>query len=167
MKTNIVLVGTIYEKTKKIAEKLSAKFDLYYANVDDIISYKLFNADEIKKKCGVRYLARLKKELLSDIGSFANSLIFIRNSLFLENKNAELFKTYGTVVFLNYSKEIFDKYVAKANNEVKTTLKVEKLTYDEKVKLCKKYSDVVIDLNKESIESNYKLVAKELEKYYL
>ena len=84
MKTNIVLVGSLYNKTKEIAEKLSEKFDLYYANVEDIIEYRLFNAKEIKKKCGVAYLKKLKNDILKEIGNFENTLISIDKSMFLE-----------------------------------------------------------------------------------
>ena len=168
MKTNIVLVGSIYEKTEKIAEKLSKKFDLYYANVEDILAYSLFNADDIKKKCGVKYLKKLKKQIIERVGSFENSLICIRDSVFLDENNFDLLKTFGTVVFLDFSKKILDKMInSSTSEEIIKALKVVELTYYEKTELCKKNSDVVVDLKKDNFDINCKAVEKILEEYYL
>ena len=168
MKTNIIIVGSIYNKTKEISEFLANKFDLYYANVEDIISYRLFNADDIKKKCGEGYFKKLKKDIISEIGNFENTLICIKNSLFLDKDNTEKLIKYGTVVFLDFSKNIFESIIKSSKNEEdKKALQVEEITFEEKEELCKKYSDVSIELNKDNFESNCKQVKKILEKYFL
>ena len=40
MKTNLVLVSLLNEKTKEIAEKLATDFELYYADIEEILNYK-------------------------------------------------------------------------------------------------------------------------------
>ena len=168
MKTNIVLVGSIYQKTKEIAEKLSEKYDLYYANVEDILSYRLYNAEEIKKKCGANYLKKLKTDIIKEVGTFENTLICVKNSMFLDQDNFNLLKGYGTVVFLNFSKIILERIADSCADEGdKKSIKVELLTFNEKNELCKQNSDIVVDLNKDNFSNNFKIVDKTLEKYYL
>lgn len=168
MKTNIVLVGSIYEKTKEIAEKLSEKYDLYYANVEDILSYRLFNADEIKKKCGDAYLKKLKTNIIGEVGEFENTLICATNSMFLDENNFDKLKNYGTVVFLNFSKKILENISNScADENDKKAIKVELLTFDEKSKLCKRNSDIIVDLKKDNFSYNFKTVDKILENYFL
>lgn len=168
MKTNIVLVGSLYEKTKQIAEKVCEKFDLYYANIEDIIAYSLFNAEDIKKECGEEYLKKLKKQVLRKVSSFENTLICVSNSVFLDENNFDFFKAYGTIAFLDFSKKILDNMIdSSTSKDVKNALKVDALTYDEKRELCKNNCDVVINLKKDNFELNCKTVEKVLEEYFL
>lgn len=169
MKTNLVLVSLFDKATKEIATKLAREYDLYFADVGDILEYNLYNADEIEKNCGIDYLNKLKKNAIKEIGSYENTLISVPYGLFVSENNAKYFEKYATIVFLDFKKSALEKYIEKATLTQKNLneLKVMLIAFDETRKICKELSHVKIDLAKVEFEVNYKKIKKTLDKYYL
>lgn len=168
LKTNLVIVSLIDIKTKEIATKLATDFDLYFADVNDILDYNLFNAGEIEKNCGVDYLNKLKRKTIKEIGSYENTLISISNNLFVADNNAKNLNKYGTVVFLNYSKPAIEKYIKSlSKQEEKNQFNVMMLAYNEIMAICLENCDMEIPISKLDFDSNYKKVKKVIDKYYL
>lgn len=168
MKTNLVVVSLIDSMTKQVASKLANDFDLYFADINDILEYNLFNAGDIEKNCGLEYLNKLKQKTIKEIGSYENTLISISNNLFIADDNAQNLKKYGTVVFLNYSKQIIHNYInALSSQEEKNTFNVMMLAYNEIIKLCHENCDIEISLTKQDFDTNYKKIKKVIDKYYI
>ena len=72
MKTNLVVVSLIDSMTKQVASKLANDFDLYFADINDILEYNLFNAGDIEKNCGLEYLNKLKQKTIKENIIFFN-----------------------------------------------------------------------------------------------
>lgn len=168
MKTNLVIVSLIDSKTKKIAEQLANDLDLYFADINDILDYNLYNAGDIEKNCGLEYLNKLKQKTIREISSYENTLISISNNLFVADNNAQNLNKYGTVVFINYSKQTINKYIESlSSSEEKNTFNVMMLAYNDIVKICTENCDVEIPITKLDFDANYKKIKKVINKYYL
>ena len=168
MKTNIVLVSLLDRLNKKVATKLSNDYDLYFADVADILSYNLVNECEIEELCGADYLKSLKQKTIQEISTYENTLITIPYTMFIANNTAEYFKQYCTIVFLKFPQSVLDKIKKTTKKEqTKKDMEMLSLTYDEHTKLCEDVSDVTIDLNKSDFDFCYKKVEKVLDEYYL
>lgn len=169
MKTNLLLVSLFDKGTKEIASKLAKEYDLYYADVNDLLEYNLYNAKEIEKNCGLEYLNKLKRNALKEIGTYENTLISVPYGIFASENNSKYFDKYATIVFLDFKKSAIEKYIEKATLTQKNLneLKVMLIAFDEMQKLCCELSHIQIDLANVNFESNYKKIKKHLDKYYL
>lgn len=168
MKTNLVIVSLIDAKTKQIATKLATDFDLYLADVNDILEYNLFNAGEIEKNCGLEYLNKLKRKTIKEIGTYENTLISISNNLFVADNNVKNLNKYATIVFINFSKPVIEKYInSLTTQEEKNQFEVMMLAYEEIKTVCLENCDIEIPVNKLEFDSNYKKIKKIIDKYYL
>lgn len=168
MKTNIVLVSLLDRLNKKIATKLSNDYDLYFADVADILSYNLVNEGEIEELCGADYLNSLKQKTIKEISTYENTLITLPYGMFISNDTAEYFKKYCTIVFLKFPETVLDKIKKTTKKEqTKKDMDILSLTYEEHTKLCEDVSDITIELNKSDFDFCYKKVEKVLDEYYL
>lgn len=168
MKTNIVLVSLLDRLNKKIATKLSKEYDLYFADVADILSYNLVNEGEIEELCGAEYLKSLKQKTIKEISTYENTLITLPYSMFISDNTAEYFKQYCTIVFLKFPESVLNKIKKTTKKEqTKIDMEVLELTYEEHTRLCEEVCDVTIDLNKSDFDFCYKKVQKVLDEYYL
>jgi len=169
LKTNLVIVSLCDKATKEIAAKLAKEYDLYFADVGDILEYNLFNADEIEKNCGIDYLNKLKQKTIKEIGTYENTLISVPYGIFVSDQNYKYFEKYGTIIFFDYSKAAVEKYIENATLTQKNLneLKVMLIAFEETEKICLESSNAKIDLNKIDFDQNYKKIKKFLDKYYL
>ena len=168
MKTNIVLVSLLERLNKKIATKISEEFELYFADIADILQYNLVNEGEIESLCGIDYLNNLKNKTIQEVASYENTLITIPYSLFISEKNAEYLNKYGTIVFLKFPVSVLEKIKKTTKKETtKNEMEILIRTYNEHTALCEDVSDVVIDLAKSDFGFCYKKVKKVLDEYYL
>ena len=55
MKSNILIVGFLKELNDGVCLRLSKELNMYYANVAEMVSYELINADEMITVCGLDY----------------------------------------------------------------------------------------------------------------
>ena len=168
MKTNIVVISLLDRFNKEIAIKLSENYDMYLADVADILEYNLVNEGEIEKICGADYLNSLKDKIIKEVSTYENTLITMPHNIFLEKSNAEYFKQYCTIVFLKFPEKVLKKIEKKTKKDkTRKEMKMLALTYKEHTKMCEDISDVTIDLQKNDIDVAYKKVEKLIDKYYL
>lgn len=166
MKTNLVLVSLLNDKTKEISEKIALDFELYYADIEEILNYNFFNANDIKENCGIEYLNKLKTKTIREISTYENTLICIPFSMFIEDDNAKFFNRYGTTVFLDYDEGIIKSYL-KSNSQDENEVKVALLALSDRRKLCKESCNIRIKLGKNDFVKNYKKIKKVIDNYYL
>lgn len=167
MKTNIVLISLNDNLNKEISKKISTDFDLYLADISDLLEYNFYNEKEITEACGIDYLNSLKYKTIKNVATYENTLITIPFSLFLDSNNAELFKKYGTIVYLKFPKDIIENQIQYLKEEDKLQAKILLDAFEEHNKLCEEYCDVTIELNKTDIDFCSKKISKVLDKYYL
>ena len=164
MKTNLVLVGLLNDKTRKLAEKLALDLELYFADLDKLVEYNLFNIQEIQENCGVEYFNKLKQELIKDVSTYENTLIYMPFDMFIEGKNSEYFNKYGTTVYLDFDKKVIKQYF---NGEQKNEAEIFFLNYEERKNFLEQEANITIKLQKDDFEKNLKNIKKIIEDYYL
>ncbi len=168
MKTNIVLVSLLDDLNKEVSIKIAKDFDLYLADMSEILEYNLMNAEEIKTVCGEDYLNSLKNKAIKDVATYENTLISISYGLFVDKDNIEVLKKYGTIVYLKFTKEaIKDHYKSLTNKEDLLDAELKLDMYKERNAMCEQYSDLVIELSKDDYDFCCKKIKKVLDKYYL
>lgn len=168
MKTNIVLVSLLDDVNKEISVKIAKDFDLYLADMAEILQYNLMNEDEIKSVCGEDYLNGLKNKAIKDVATYENTLISISYGLFIDKENIEVLKKYGTIVYLKFTKDAIENYYKSLSSKeelLDAQLKLD--MYQERNALCEQYSDLVIELTKVDYDSCCKKIEKVLDNYYL
>jgi len=162
MKTNIVFISLVEDFSKKLAEKISKDYDLYFADMNDILEYNLMNEKEIGNICGIDYLNSLKNKIVKSIASYENTMITLPYYLFINENNSKILKQYGTVVFLKFNK-VDCENITNSDNESK----VNNITFDEYSSLCESESDVCIHLDNLDFNDCYKKVKKTIDEYFL
>ena len=168
MKTNILLISILDEKTKHIGTKIANAYELYYVDVADMLEYSLIDEKEIEKACGIEYLKKLRRNVIKNVSNYENTLITLPMNLFFSEDFNEYFKTYCTIVFLNFPRKTIEKLVQTAKTEEeKNALKVTLLAYDEHTKLCQENSDIQVKLTKTDDGADFKKLKKQLDKYFL
>jgi len=168
LKTNIVLVSLNNQLSKKIGEKLSKDYDLYFADIKDILQYNLQNEAEIESICGVEYLNNLKEKTIKDVSTYENTLITLPYELFIWNNNYEYLKKYSTIVYLKQPKSLLVKEKNKIEDNLEKSQQEVLLTaFEGHNQLCEENSDVTIDIVKDDFVTNYKKIKKVLDNYYL
>ena len=164
MKTNLVFVGLLNDKTRKLAEKFALDMELYFADLDKIVEYNLFNIQEIQENCGVEYFNKLKQQVIKDVSTYENTLIYLPFDMFIEGKNAEYFNKYGTTVFLDFDKKIVKQFF---NGEPKSEADMFFLNFVERREFLKKEANITIEIQKDDFQKNLKNIKKIIENYYL
>ena len=76
MKSNILIVGFLKELNDGVCLRLSKELNMYYANVAEMVSYELINADEMITVCGLDYYQDQENKVLRRISSFENTIFF-------------------------------------------------------------------------------------------
>lgn len=168
MKTNILLIGLLDETIKLIGTKIANDYELYYVDVADMLEYSLTDEKEIEKACGIEYATKLKRKVIKDISNYENTLITLPHNLFFSEDFNQYFKTYCTIVFLNFPKKTIEKYaLTKKTEEEQNAVKLSLIGYDEHTKLCQENCDILIKLTKKDDSANFKKLKKQLDKYFL
>ena len=71
MKSNILIVGFLKELNDGVCLRLSKELNMYYANVAEMVSYELINADEMITVCGLDYYQDQENKVLRRISTMA------------------------------------------------------------------------------------------------
>lgn len=82
---NIVLVSLAEKFCKGVTVLLAEKLDMYNIDTKDMVVYDLINPKEVLEKCGLEYLKKRERGVVSSICGFQNSVISINFDLFMDN----------------------------------------------------------------------------------
>ena len=167
LKTNIVLVGLYDKMIKSVAKRLADDFDMYLADLMEIVKYNLINEEEIEKICGVQYLNKQKTKIVEDIANYENSVIHVPYSIFVEGGNPDKFQKNGTTVFLNLTlstfKKLLDKDKTMSNDEKKLAL----IAFNDRSSFSKRMCDLTVEIDSPDYLTAYRKVKKTLDNFLL
>lgn len=82
---NVVLVSLAEKFCKGVAVLLAEKLDMYNVDAKEMVVYDLINPKEVLEKCGLEYLKKRERSVISSISGFQNSVISINFNLFMDN----------------------------------------------------------------------------------
>ena len=131
---NIVLVSLADKFCKGVGVMLSGELDMFNADAKEMVVYDLINPKEVLEKCGLEYLKKRERGVISSVCEYQSTIITMSFDLF--NDNLECF---------NNSLVIFLKLPLKS---VETT--VNQLDYKFRNDQLAKNSDLTIDLDMKS-----------------
>ena len=118
MISNILVSCLIPDKKKRIAESLSFKLDMIYADVDEMIKYAISNPQEVINKVGIEYLQKLTEKEIANIASYQNTVITADEESTLNFQTLSVLKTTSLVVYIQIPFHKYKKYISKKNHGI-------------------------------------------------
>ena len=167
LKTNIVLVGLYDKMTKSVARRLADDFDMYLADLVEIVKYSLINEEEIENICGLQYLNKQKAKVVDDISNYENSVIHLPYSIFSEGETANKFRKSGTTVFLKLSVGAFKKLLEKDKSMSADEKKLALLVFEDRTAFAQKKCDLTVEIDTSDYLTSYKKVRRALDNFFL
>lgn len=168
LKTNITFICQIDSFSKKVAEKVSQKLDLYYADIDDFLAFNLTTSpEEIISTCGKEYLEKLEEDAVKTVASFENSIISAGIRFFMVANSRHALKDGSMVVYLKIGNNTFDKYIKSEKDESKRlSLQNQSSVFDEYDKMCLRSSDIILELKDLNEKAACKKSIKVINNYF-
>jgi len=166
MKKNIILIGFMGVGKGTTARAFAKKYNVYNIDTDDLIESK--EKKKVKKifaKKGEAYFRNLEQQTADWIVNSVNGTFISCGGGFYKVNNL---KKLGTVVLLDASFEWIHNRLKTAKNSEKKLAKrplfsqekVAKKLYKEREKAYKKLADVVVDVEKLSLDEQLAFIAK-------
>lgn len=161
-KLNICVVGLARDFTDKVCADLASGLELYYANVEKILEFELFDQENMEKVCGKDYLLREEKSIIKRLCSYEDTLI---NLNYFNLNNEEILgivKEHCLLIYLHMSEVRFLEELEKssANNVFDSAL------FCDRDKLCREEADIVVDCGVLEVNEVTKLTYNSIIKYY-
>ena len=162
---NIVLIGMPASGKSTIGKLLAKKMNYEYYDADRYLERK----EDVKistlfSEKGEEYFRNLETKYLKELSQKNGIIISTGGGAVKREKNMQILKEKGIVVFL--SRKIED--IAKENHEARPLLKdinnIYKL-YVERIELYKRYSDIIIE-NNGTLQEVTDRTAEEIEKIF-
>jgi len=140
IKKNIAIVSLETNISKKISKQIAEKFDMFFADTNDILSYKLQNK-KFENNIDINLLEKKQKELLNDINNYENTTIFCNFELLTQSNNLEIIKNNAILVYLKVDKDEFQKDNLSFNLGY---------AFDFEDKFCEQNCDIKIEITKDT-----------------
>ena len=140
---NIVLIGMPYAGKSFLGRKLTSESperDLY--DIDDIITKRFGNIEDIFKEKGENYFRDIEEEVIKEISLKKDAIIVTGGGFFKRINNINLLKANGTLFYLNRTiDELLHNYdIAKLHNRPLI------LDKDDLIKLYKERHNIYLDI---------------------
>lgn len=163
-KLNICIVGLAKDLTDEVCSKLSTELELYYANVQKILEFELFDYENIEKICGSEYLAREEKSVVRRLCTYEDTLINLNYFILNDDDVLKFIKDHCLLIYLHMTYNRFveeNKYSANDNRKT-----LENLLFEDRDKICSMEADIVVDCKEDNVDEIYKKVSSHIINYY-
>ena len=157
MKSNIVIVGFLKELNDYVCNELSKTLEMFYANVADMISYELTNADEMITVCGIDYYKAQEEKVLKNLSNY-ESTIFCFDYDNFENYGHKYFAKNCHMIYLKVSEVNIDKQIQKNNDCETWSCAIDLIDFSDRNKSLESLCDVVIECNSINFQQYLKKV---------
>jgi len=144
MKTNICVYGLTEDYVKKIAKRVSNKFEMFFADVDALIEFDLINTQMVEEVCGKEYLEKLERKKVKNTATFENTLLSLRFSLINDELNRKVLDENCLMVYIKLNQESYEKKLSKGKKE-KLNRILSLAVFEERNRLLESYADVVVE----------------------
>ena len=166
MKSNIIIVGFLKELNNDICLRLSRELNMFYANVAEMVSYELINADEMITVCGLEYYREQEDKVLRRISTFENTIFCFDYDYFL-NFAQKYFSKSCHIIYLKVAEHKLDDMI-KNNNDYETwSSAIDIIDFDERNKTLEKMCDTAIECDKLCVASCSKKIKEYLKSLYM
>lgn len=164
-KLNICVVGLAKDLTDEVCNKLATELELYYANVQKILEFELFDYENIEKICGRDYLAREEKSVVRRVCSYEDTLINLNYFILNDDDILNFIKDHCLLIYLHMP---YDRFVKECNNSCATenTKNLDNILFKDRDSVCTMEADIVVDCKGYNIDEIYKQVSSEIINYY-
>ena len=164
-KTNLCIVGLSKQFTDNICKQLSVKMDMFYANIEEIFAYDLMNIAEIEEICGIDYLQKEQKSIISRVCSYDNTLINIDYTLLNDSDILKMIKDNCLLIYIALDS---NRYFIEQNNELISSnqISINVDVFDDRDLLIRSISDLVVDCLKMNIDGVIDAVIRQILEYY-
>ena len=165
MKTNICVYGLTEDYVKKIAKRVSNKFEMFFADVDALIEFDLINTQMVEEVCGKEYLEKLERKKVKNTATFENTLLSLKFSLINDEMNRKVLDENCLMVYIKLNEESFEKKLSKSSKE-KLNRILSMAVFKERDKLLESYADIVVDCSDLNVYSATVKVQDKIFDYY-
>lgn len=166
MKSNIIIVGFLKELNDSVCLRLSKELNMFYANVAEMVSYELTNADEMITVCGLEYYQEQENKVLRRLASFENT-IFCFDYNYFSNYGEKYFSTSCHIIYLKVSEQKLDCIIKKNNDYETWSAAIDVIDFADRNKSLEKSSDVTVESERVSALSYSKKVKEYLKSLYM
>jgi len=162
-KVNVCVVGLAKDFTDKVCIELSELLELYYANVEKILEFELFDHENIEKVCGKDYLQKEQNSIIKRLCTYEDTLI---NLNYYNLNNDEILNNIKENCLLIYLQVSLDKFndaidALDENNHI-----IDKALFIDRDRICKSEADIVIDCKDLAVTDVVKLISDNIISYY-
>ena len=160
-KANIVLVGMPGCGKSTVGRALAEKEGRQFIDTDEEITKKMGRTpDMIIRQDGVDTFRDIESQVIEEISSLNSAVISIGGGGILRERNAQLLRMNGLLVFLDCPVELL---TVSNDRPLSSTRAALQQRYDERLPIYRRHADFIIESDK-NLESNLKKIERELEK---
>lgn len=165
MKNNICVLSIDKRYSRIIGKHLSDSLDMFFADVNALIEFDIINLEEAEKVCGVGYIKKLEESKVKNVVSYDNTLLTLNADMLNSQKIYDYIKNRSLIVFLDMDKKSF---IAKLNNQKldRSDKKLQIDMFDDRRKLTKEMSDIVVDCSGKTTKTILSLINKKIVEFY-
>lgn len=161
-KSNICIIGLATEFTKSLAEMLSKRLDMFYADVDALIEFDLINVNEAELICGKDFLLQIEKKKIKEVCYYENTVIAVDYSLLNNESCKESIRSKCLVIYIKLKKEDFIRLIENDN----TINFYSEFMFEDRNKLCEELCDINFDCNFENDDVIIEKIIRDIKIYY-
>ncbi len=160
-KASIVLVGMPGCGKSTVGRALAEKEGRQFIDTDEEITRKTGKTpDMIIRQDGVDAFRDIESRVIEEVSSLSSAVIAIGGGGILRERNAELLRMNGVLIFLNCP---VDLLTVSDDRPLSSTRKALEQRYRERLPIYRRHADFIIESDKD-LENNLKKIESELEK---
>jgi len=146
MKENVCVIGLCNNFTKSLAKNISDSFDMFFADIMELVRFDLLDVENARKICGDDYIKKVENGKVKTISSYSNTLFTLDYSLLNDEVNLNRIKDASYIVYLKLDKANFKKQLINSGmKESEMCLRMD--LFDFRNTFCERYADYIIDCN--------------------
>ena len=160
-KANVVLIGMPGCGKTTVGRALAQKEGRAFIDTDEEITRKTGRTpDEIIRQDGVEVFRDIESRVIEEISSSNSAVISVGGGGILRERNAELLRMNGILVFLDCP---IDLLTVSDDRPLSSTREALEQRYRERLPIYRRHADFTVESDK-NLENNLKKIERELEK---
>ena len=168
MISNILLTCLIEDCKLDLAQSLSKKLDMIFADIDELVKFDVINPELVIEKVSVEYFKSIQKKQVKNVSSYENSLIVASDEILTETENFNILKNTSLTIFVKVPFKKYAKYIKeKCNGILQPSDIIDLNMFYDKEKIFSKNANIVVDAKWLNIKHLTRKVVKEIKKYYV
>jgi shikimate kinase len=160
LETNLCIIGLAKDFTDQLCKKLSARLDMFYANVEEFVDYNL-EAEEMKKICGIEYFKNKQINEIRKICRYENTMLNINYTLLNDKVIFDIIKSSCVIIYLQLDLERINIEFRK-EKRTPNEINIINTMYNDRDFLCKSKAHITIPFDK-SDDEIIELIASTIE----